>query len=203
MAYQYDIFISYRRHDETRAWIADHFVPLLELRLGQEIDRKPLLYVDTQLESGASWPPLLAQALGGSRILLALWSGNYLSSVWCTQELSHMLDREKQAGLRTAAHPYGLIVPAFIHDGDKFPPELSHIEHFEIQKCFNVRMARNSPRAEQLDDALTAQAPAIAHCIESAPPWQSDWAIEAAEALFQQFYHQASPQADVPRFTAD
>jgi hypothetical protein len=201
MGYQYDIFISYRRNDETRVWIAEHFVPLLELRVEQELNRKPTICVDTQLESGASWPAQLANALGGSRILIALWSGNYLSSVWCTQELSHMLDRETQAGLRTAEHPHGLVVPVFIHDGEKFPPQLSHISHFQIQKCFNVRMARNSPRAEELDAILAAEAPAIAHSIEAAPPWRAAWPRQTVDAFVKQFYQQAAVQLEVPRFT--
>ena len=151
MSYHHDIFISYRRNPETYAWIKEHFVPLLTLRVELELGRKPSVYVDDQIESGTSWPASLGAALGGSRVLIALWSGNYLTSVWYTEELSH---------------------PAFIHDGEKFPPDLRHIQHFEVQKCFNVRMARNSPRAEDLDPTLAAQAPAIATCIDKAPTWR-------------------------------
>ena len=91
MDYTHDIFISYRRHNETRDWISEHFVPLLELRVEQELVRKPKIFVDTQLESGGSWPVDLANALGGSRILIALWSGNYLASAWCAHEFAHMI----------------------------------------------------------------------------------------------------------------
>ncbi|MDM0085717.1 hypothetical protein QTI17_34580 [Variovorax sp. J31P179] len=56
MPYTHDIVICYRRNAESRAWIDEHFVPLLELRIEQEPDRKPRIYIDTQLESGASWP---------------------------------------------------------------------------------------------------------------------------------------------------
>mgnify|MGYP000956866971 CR=1 FL=1 len=202
MAYQFDIFISYRRHEETLAWIKEHLRPLLELRVEQELNRKPSIYLDDQLESGTSWPASLAQALGSSRILLSLWSGNYPSSVWCMHELCHMLERERNAGMRTPACPQGLIVPAFIHDGDKFPAEFGHIQHFEIQKCFNVRMARNSPRAEELDSVLTKEALAITRCIQAAPPWQPGWTQQAADALFKQFYREAASQAQVPRFTS-
>jgi hypothetical protein len=202
MSYQHDIFISYRRNAETYAWIKEHFEPLLTLRVEMELGRKTVIYVDDQIETGTSWPGALGAALGASRILVALWSGNYLASVWCAEELSQMLVREREAKLRTAARPYGVVIPAFIHDGEQFPADLSYIQHFEIQKSFNVRMARNSPRAEELDTALTAQAPAIAACINSAPAWRKAWPAQAVSALFKQFHQQAAAaQKTVPRFT--
>jgi hypothetical protein len=202
MSYQHDIFISYRRNHETFFWITEHFVPLLTLRVELELGRKPLIYVDNQIESGTSWPASLGAAIGASRVLIALWSGNYLASVWCAEELSHMLGREREAKLRTVDRPHGVVIPAFIHDGDRFPAELAHIEHFEVQKSFNVRMARNSPRAEELDAALAAQAPAIAACINHAPAWRRAWPKEAAAGFFRRFYQQAEAlQTTVPRFT--
>jgi len=102
MGYSNDIFISYRRNPETHAWITEHFVPLLALRVELELGRKPSIYVDDQIESGTSWPASLGVALGCSRVLIPLWSGNYLSSAWCVQELSHMLARERETDLRTA-----------------------------------------------------------------------------------------------------
>lgn len=202
MGYAHDIFISYRRHAETLAWINEHFRPLLELRVEQELGRAPDIYIDTRLESGSTWPADLAIALGGSRILISLWSGNYLASPWCALEFSLMLARERRAGLRTLAVPHGIVVPAFIHDGNKFPAELAHIQHFEIQQTFNVRMARNSARAEQLDAELARQAPAIAHCIAAAPPWDAAWTDEASEALFGELARPAAEQTAIPRFTA-
>ncbi|MGH9828512.1 MAG: toll/interleukin-1 receptor domain-containing protein, partial [Blastocatellia bacterium] len=202
MAYEYDIFISYRRTPEALSWITDHFQPLLSHRVGLELDREPEIYVDELVESGTSWPAELAKALGKSRVLIVLWTGNYLASVWCTEELSHMLARERHAKLRTVNKPHGLVIPAFIHDGERFPLDLRDIQHFEIQKCFNVRMARNSPRAEELDEALAREAPAIAACIRNAPNWRKTWPREAALAFFGQFHQQAEAlQKTVPRFT--
>lgn len=202
MSYKYDIFISYRRNPETLAWINEHFIPLLSLRLEFELQRRPAIYVDEQIESGSSWPPALGAALGASRVLIALWTGNYLASVWCTEELSQMLSREDAAKLRTVAKPHGLIIPAFIHDGDSFPADLRHIQPFEIQSCFNPRMARNSHRAEQLDAALAAQAPGIASSIRSAPSWRRKWQTNAAAAFYERFHrHAQQAQTSVPRFT--
>lgn len=201
MPYRYDIFISYRRNSETHAWITNHFMPLLELRVGMELARKPQIYLDDQLEVGTSWPASLGAALGSSRILIPLWSGNYLASAWCTTELSYMLAREQLAKARTQKHPTGLIVPAIIHDGefDNLPPEIRSIQCMPIQKSFNVRMAHNGPRAEELDAILTTEAPAIANCINNAPQWQSKWPDGAARRFLKTLHRQAAVQNTVPR----
>jgi hypothetical protein len=202
VTYIHDIFISYRRDPETLAWINEHFLPLLKLRVGMELGREPNVFIDDQIESGTSWPQALGTALGGSRILMPLWTGNYLSSVWCAEELSHMVIREQKAGLRTPTRPHGVIVPAFIHDGERFPAALGHMQYFEIQKCFNVRMARNSPRAEELDASLGAQAPSIAACIENAPAWRAGWSASGAAQLYKRFHQKVeAEQRTVPRFT--
>jgi len=203
MSYQYDLFVSYRRNPETRTWIEEHFVPLLELRVGLELDRSVSIFIDDNIETGRSWPLELGNALGRSRALIVLWSGNYLASRWCATELSQMLARERETGARTAGRPHGLVIPAFIHDGDKFPADLGHIQRFEIQKSFNVRMARNSPRAEELDAVLSLHAPAIASAIEHAPEWKASWPTDAGVEFFDQFYQDNEPtQNVVPRFAA-
>jgi hypothetical protein len=167
-----------------------------------ELGRNPAIYLDDQVESGQSWPVALGTALGESRVLIPLWTGNYLTSVWCTEELSHMLSREREAQLRTLAKPHGVVIPAFIHDGEKFPKDLAHIQYFEIQKTFNVRMARNSPLAETLDSELTRQAATIAACIDHAPEWRKTWPETAAKQLFKKFHQQVEAvQTTVPRFT--
>jgi len=58
-------------------------------------------------------------------------------------------------------------------------------------------MARESSRAEQLDAILTAEAPALAAAIESAPPWRKTWPKAAARAFRRQL-HIAEPIQDTP-----
>jgi TIR domain len=200
MSYVHDIFISYRRDEETRAWLNNHFLPLLSLRVRQELMHAPNIFVDGQLESGFSWPSRLGINLGGSRILLALWAKDYFASRWCTEEMAQMLAREQAYGFRTNDNPQGLVVPAVIHDGDEFPPHLSHIQRFDIQRCFNVRMQRDSARAEELDAILAAEAPAIAAAIEAAPPWRKAWPKNAARAFRKQLHIAAPSQYRVPGF---
>jgi hypothetical protein len=201
MDYRNDIFISYRRNPETYSWLTKHFKPIIKLRVGQELGRDPVLFVDDQLESGVSWPAQLGMELGGSRILIALWAKNYFASVWCTEEIVLMLSREQEYGFRTDQNPRGLIIPAVIHDGQEFPTSLSDIQKFEIQHLFNVRMAKRSPRAEELDAVLTAQAPAMAEAIEAAPPWRQEWPSAAAAAFRERLRTAAPSQNRPPRFT--
>jgi len=201
MSYKHDIFISYRRDPETLRWIKDHFVPLLSLHLGFELARTPVIYLDEQIESGSSWPLSLARALGASRVLLPLWTANYFTSPWCTEEFGQMLRREEMLRLRTPKKPNGLIIPAFIHDGSSFPAKLQYIQRFEIQSCFNPRMAKDSPRAEALAATLATEAPAIAARIRQAPPWRKEWVATAATGFQKAFRRQAKAQQKVPRFT--
>jgi TIR domain len=204
MSYEYDIFISYRRNDQTLRWIKDFFVPALELHVEHELERRPLIYVDVnKIDVGTSWPVELGVALGKSRVLIVLWSANYFRSDWCRREFSHMLAREREANLRTREKPHGVIIPAFIHDGERFPPDLGYIEHFEIQKYFNVRMPPICSLAAELDARVTEQAPAITKCIVGAPDWQEAWPQQAVEDFVNQFYQEAEVvQRTVPRFTA-
>jgi hypothetical protein len=199
--YAYDIFLSYRRDPETRNWIGLHLVPLITLRVGFELGQPPTISVDDQIESGNSWPLDLAMRLGSSRVLLALWTKTYFNSKWCTQELCHMLAREKITNRRTHAHPKGLIIPAVIHDGEDFPLQARQIQYIDLKECFNVRMSKDSPRAEQLDEIIKKEAPAIAAAIRGAPEWRQKWPKKAAASLYEVFYRGAAPpQATVPVF---
>src|SRR4051794_8499158 len=154
MGYKYDIFISYRRHPFTRDWLNKHFKPLLEFWLEFELGRKPNIYIDTQLDKdiGTTWPVQLGKEISVSRILIPLWSKNYLNSIWCTCEVSHMLEREKLAGYRTAENSSGLVIPVIIQDGETLPINLSIIEHLDIKGYFKARMREDSQEAEELDN---------------------------------------------------
>ncbi len=199
MPYEFDVFISYKRDagSETLGWIERHFVPLLSLHVGQELGGDGLkIFVDKQVEVGASWPEEIGRKLGRSKILIALWSKNYFDSKWCTLELALMLAREKSTRVQ------GLIVPAVIHDGKEFPAPVANIQKFEIQNCFNTRMTKDSKRAEELEDALKQHAPAIAAAIEKAPRYRRDWADTAADAFQRKLLNKTPPsQRTRPRYT--
>ena len=138
MDYEYDIFISYRRDDLTKAWIEKIFIPPLRSHVFYELGFHPRFFIDEQLEVGTTWPLSLGHALGTSKTIIPLWSKTFLNSVWCTCEISHMLEREAKTGFRTPQNPDGLVFPTIIHDGETLPINLSSIQKVEIQDCFNV-----------------------------------------------------------------
>lgn len=202
MTYRHDIFISYRRNPETLQWVKNHFLPLLALRVELELDRDIDIFIDEQLKSGISWPLQLGEELGCSRIMIALWTGNYLHSDWCALELSHILARERETGRRTTDNPRGLCIPVIIHDGERLPATMADVQYFEIRRSFNVRMAKDSPRAEELDAILAQEAPAIAKAIECAPPWRTKWPVKAQKAFYKALFRKEEVlQRRPPRFT--
>ena len=95
----------------------------------------------------------------------------------------------------------GLIVPAVFHDGDKFPEYLSDIQRFDVHKWSSPRMPENCKAAQKLDRAINREAPAIAHAILSAPEWQREWPLEAAEHLRRELKLQRARQTSTPSFT--
>src|SRR5262249_13167173 len=155
--------------------------------LAYELNSPPRVFFDKQLESGTTWPLDLGRRLAASRMLISLWSKTYLNSKWCSMELSHMLAREKELGLRSAERPSGLIAIAVIHDGEELPQPLGAIQTFQIRDYFNTRMRKDSELAEQLEAALRVVAPTLAKIIEFAPEFQLNWSEKTARAFFDAF----------------
>lgn len=205
MAYKYDIFISYRRQLFTRGWIDKHFQPLLEFWVEFELGRKPIIYTDDQLDNdiGTTWPIKLGQEISCSRILISLWTKNYLNSIWCTCEISHMLEREIVTGCRTGQNANGLIIPVIIQDGETLPINLSIIQNLDIKDYFKARMREDSREAEELENKIKAISGSIANCINNVPQWQNDWQINAINQFYQLYYKGSNPeQTNLPKFTS-
>lgn len=202
MSYRYDIFISYRRNELTRKWIEENFVPLIELYVSLEIGRKPDIFIDSQLEIGTTWPIALGNALADSRTIIPLWSKMFFDSLWCSTEVGAMLERESKAGFRSVNNPGGLIFPTIIHDGETMPIELSTIQYLEIRECFSVRMAKDSPKAELLEEKIKTFSPSLANAIDKAPQWQNDWGLNTVNN-FVALHHKKieSVQNVVPKYT--
>jgi hypothetical protein len=203
MSYRYDIFISYRRDEETKRWIDDHFVPLLKHRVRSELKRPLDIYIDDKLEAGVFWPSQLGEEISLSRILIPLWSGDYLNSVWCTCEITHMLEREINTDRNGKQNTTRLIFPVIVHDGENLPLEISGIQYIDVKKFFNSRMNIYNESAEKLSYELGNAAQGIANLIINAPPIQSDWKIEAVNKFYNQYYEQArAEQVNLSKFTS-
>jgi hypothetical protein len=204
MAYQHDIFVSYRRDPEALVWIDRFLKPILRHRVGMELQRKVDIYVHEvgdQIQAGTAWPVDLGQTIACSRVLIALWSGDYLASEWCRHELSLMLHRERVTKARSVRNKYGLVIPVIVHDGDTIPKSLASAQRLELKDCFISRMPDNGPVAEQMVKQIALHAQGIAAAIHAAPPWKSGWPTKAAAKLLNAFKVQQKSQRKLPRFS--
>jgi TIR domain len=195
MAYDWDVFLSYRRFGEWPSWIAKHFQRLLYHWLGEELGEAPRIFVDVEvIEVGFDWPATLAAGLATSKTMVALWSRQYFSSRWCRAELSQMLARERACGVQSHGR---LILPAVIHDGEDIPHDLRRIQHLPLQSLSNPRITSDSPTGERLSDAIAGWAPAVKAAIERAPPWDATWHQLAVEE-FDHLFRDQGQQTSVP-----
>ncbi len=200
--YEYDIFLSYRRLGDASLWIKDHLVPVLTNVLTLELGHDPAIYFDLRMETGATWPIELGRKLSRSRIMICLWSQNYLDSAWCRQELNQMWHREKLLQLRTPAKPNGLVAMSIINDGETIPKDLQNIQTCEIAKFYNPMMHQNSPKREYFYDEMMAHAEGLLQMIQDAPPYQKEWELAAARDFHETFVRRQSPtQTTPPRYT--
>jgi len=187
--YENDIFISYRRSDvDWVRWTRENFVralsSLLRVRLG-----RINVFVDETIEDGASWPNHLAMSLSRSRIMVAVLSRDYFQSDWCRLELALMHHREKSVNLRTAANPWGLIVPVVIDDGLCFPPEVQAMQGEPLHSFANPFMRPDSPKQEAMAEVLRNKlCNSIESALKASPAFDPAWeqlAHKQFEGVFQ------------------
>jgi hypothetical protein len=178
MAYEYDVFLSYKRGKVFGRWVFETFLPLLKEYLANSLNKNEVeIFCDTQeIPPGAAWPQKLQNALTCSRCLIAIWLPAYFHSEWCTKELSLMLYREKQLGYRTLQNPLGLIIPFKVHDGEYFPEFVNDIQCFDCTNFARVGEGfEKTPRYIEFQDQMIEWVEDVAEVIRQAPLWQEEW----------------------------
>lgn len=174
MGYEYDIFVSYKRHNKTNSWHIG-LLENLEVWLSHELQRDARIFFDSEdIKTGDRWKEKLADALLRSRCLLCLWSPMYFQSHWCVAEWQAFLEREQQCGV-------GLIVPARIHDGEHYPNAAKAVQSRDFS-----RYASASPRfwdshlaLEFEQDQLKPFAEEIRQAILSSPEYSGSFPLPA------------------------
>ncbi len=197
--YEYHIFISYRRSDvDWVRWTRENFVRALRALLIPSVGTIKI-FVDESIETGASWPLRLAQALARSRLLVPVLSRDYFQSDWCRLELALMLDREGRCGFRTEANTAGLIFPVIIDDGESFPAEVQAIQSERIHDFANPFMRPDSPKQEALADLLRSRfCPDIHHALPKVPQFDPAWASLASGHFRSSFQISIETQTTLP-----
>jgi hypothetical protein len=130
MAYEYDVFISYRQTSIGNYWVTNYFKPCLEDELREVLGKEPKIFHDnTEIRSGDSLPHKIKNALAKSRCLVALLSGTYFTSEYCSLEFAVMENRESRYGIPDLDKTKRLIIPIIVRDGEHLPSKINSIAH--------------------------------------------------------------------------
>ena len=146
--------------------------------------REPDIFVDDRINVGQDWVNGLGEHLATSKIMVAIFSGDYFGSDWCLHELDLMLAR--------ATKTKNLIVPVIVHDGDKIPQPAQRIQPTDMAKFRNTHLNEDSPDYAEFSKAMGLLAPQVAKLIDAAPNFKKVW-IEQHQKRFNDVY-QASIQ---------
>ena len=127
MSYKYDIFISYKREDETLIWFKG-FKDWMVRWLSNELAWEPRAFLDTEdISTGDRWRQKIAGALNESRCMVCIWSPPYFRSKWCVAEWQTFNARAQEYNRE-------IIVPARYHDGEYFPESAQAIQSRDFSK---------------------------------------------------------------------
>ena len=169
MAYQHDVFISYRRQELWTPWARDHFKKLLEAYLHQELAiKKPDIFIDERIDVGADWVDELGLHLATSKALVVIFSADYFGSDWCLHELDLMLERCKTCDCK-------LIIPVIVHDGDLIPVEATRIQAKDFSKYRITHIIETTPMYQEFSQAMKQLAPDVHKAIQAAPDFNDAW----------------------------
>lgn len=186
--YKYDVFLSYSRSGQWETFVDDVFEPILSHWLGEELGRTPVVFRDrATVPIGQDWPEMLEHALRASRVIVTLWSRQYFSSEWCRRELSFMLARANEFKVRGVFNR--IILPATIHDGNKFPPFLSALQALNLSEYADPFMTERSVLREKLSAKIQELSRDAASAIETVPNDSFQWNVHYMGylAMFSEF----------------
>ena len=178
MAYEHDVFISYKSGSLFGDWVYDIFLPNFKEILENALNRDVKLFVDRyEILSGAAWPERIKRALMHSRCLIPILSPTYFRSEWCNYEYNAFHDREKRLGYRTTDNPGGLIVPIRLFDGEHFPDCAKRIQSFDCRDFLRPAGGfKKTPDHSKFHGLLIEWIQRdLAECISNAPTWSDEF----------------------------
>jgi len=97
-SWNYDVFLSFRGED-TRKTFVDHLYAALDQQ-GIHTYKD-----DVTLPRGESISPALLKAIEESQIVIVIFSKNYANSIWCLNELTHIM--------KCSDHRKKIVIPIF------------------------------------------------------------------------------------------
>ncbi|HEU4558673.1 MAG TPA: toll/interleukin-1 receptor domain-containing protein [Longimicrobium sp.] len=173
--YTYDVFLSYKRGHPVGPWVDMYLYPHLTGWLQDAMGGiEPRIFYDKEvIDTGDRWPDTLRDAIGSSRVLLAVCSPSYFRSPWCLSEWKSFKAREK---VISAAR---LRVPIRHNDGQWYEHEVKEIQMSDFSTLTSVMPAfPNDPKSLLFEEKVQELALSIARAVSAAPPYRSDWPVE-------------------------
>lgn len=118
MPYKYDVFISYKNQPGLVTWVKDHFQPLLQTWLDNELPQPAVIFRDkVSIDAGDEWSNAIKEALARSKVVIAVLTPQYFTSKWCIAEWQSLEKREKGS----ANTKNKLLIPVKYSNGPHFP----------------------------------------------------------------------------------
>jgi hypothetical protein len=187
MSDNYDLFISYRRHELWTPWFHDHLVTLLKTFLLNELGREPLIFIDQDLYPGESWPQRIGNALGRSSVLVPALNHRYFESQWCLLELDLMLNR-------LSKHPGSTVVfPLIVHNCKSLTGPVAEIQAARLEDFYNPHIQPKTNAYYEFSEAVRKLSPKIARAINSAPKLDPTW-VEECVNRFKHLHSERSKE---------
>ncbi len=178
MAYEYDVFLSYKR-EFAENWLTEIFLPRFRFYLEDHLGAPPKIFMDTSggIRSGDDWELRLRYGLSRSKCLVGIWSPSYFQSRWCRFECEVMLERGKQLGYHTEEDPSGIVHGVVISDGRNFPEYAQRIQYFNSRKyMLDGGFYKDTPDYVEFQHELrTWVEDVVENIFEKVPPWSEDF----------------------------
>lgn len=178
MAYQYDVFISYR--GTSREWLRELFLPTFKDFLAEEVGEGVQVFVDWHdIGAGDAWNERLKNGLALSRCMVSLLLPTYFESHWCKKEFAVFEHRSRQNGMLSFQMPHGLIIPIILHGlgGRPFPSAVDETQCLNYQKFYvpNTQGFKQLKKFPRLQEEIKALARRVADTLLNTPEWHPDW----------------------------
>jgi len=123
MAYEHDVFVSYKWGNDLKIWVDKVFIPILKDALYDTTDsaEDSIIFHDAEENKpGGSIPLVLRDGVARSKCMVCVITYPYFTkSAWCPAELSAMLEREKVTAIRQPPKHVGLVFPVLFVDMSK------------------------------------------------------------------------------------
>jgi hypothetical protein len=159
----YDVYIS---QAQPSPW-AREVLPLLEQRLETVLGRPARVFEDPDLVPFAQeWPAYRLEALGATRVMLAILTPQYFESQSCQAEWSFM-EQRTQAAPETG-RGQTRILPLVLAGLERMPTTVQKLYWFDMTRWSDVPRAQDRDEFEKILDDLAKQLAAAINAL--APP---------------------------------